>query len=226
MEEKKINKPANFISRLSSVFINSFIIILIVTPLSLIAIDNKNGELILNNILYYVWLLLFILVLFIYFFIIPLFFKGRNIGELIFLIKPINDNLEGKNNFSSLLFLIFKKNFTGSFLWIFILLCFISFVPPSSAQKLFILQNDQTSNEMTTLEIMGISIPAILSPLVIIINLFSLVSISINKNYQGFFDKLNNIKYIFINKFEKIDLVSSKDIFPEKKEEIQINWKE
>lgn len=221
-QEPKQKKNASFLIRTGMILIDLLFIFAILIPLMLIVIQtDEKGELIINSINYYIWFTTFIFVIFIYYFLIPFFLNLKTISMLILKLEIISLIDEKK------IIIIFKKNCLTTLLWILVLLSFISFVPPTTAFKLMSEKNpDSISDIFSTLEIAGISVPAILSPLVMLFCIFNYVSVGIGNKSISISEKIYNYRIVYSNKFEKTIEEFKNNIEPIKILENEIIWKD
>lgn len=218
MESKKI---ASFSYKFFSMLVDLFIILIIIIPLSLITIVNNNGIYTINKLNYYIWFLTFIFLQIFFYLLIPILTKGKTIAMLIFKLELQSLNLD-ENIYIS----IIKRNFLTTFLWILLLISFICFVPPSSAEKLLkaenLVENDKAV--FSALEIAGISVPALFSPLFLISNLFNQLSAGINNNSISIYEKIYNYRIVHKNRFVKSAEDLSKKLIPIKMQIYKIVW--
>ncbi|MGL5205086.1 MAG: RDD family protein [Metamycoplasmataceae bacterium] len=219
---KTINKPAGFWIRILSMFIDLVIFSVIAISSSLIAIKKNDDLLIIVNWGYYIWMLLVILEILILFIIIPIILKGKTIGMLVCQINFISLKDE------SIWLMILKRNQLYAFLWIFSILVTMCFISPELFQKMSDISNKQNDNELVleTWESTLIAIPATTSGIIIFIDIFSILSINVNKNMYSINDRFVEIQMIYSNKYIEIFDEINKEIQKEKVTKKEIIWKD
>ncbi len=240
----KVNEKAKFGSRLASTLIDILFFCIIGITSSLICIKKElvqdiNTEIYLvkNDYFYFLWLFILILSLSILYILIPLICDGKTIG-MMFLKLKLNYNNQKKY------YVILKRTELGAFLWIFVIIIFMCFVWPTTINKMIItnyiqdhlknfnhlspneLENLQNKYQWTLLEICFYSIPSVLSPIVILIQLFSLMSILFRQKRLSLIDKITNSEIVYSNKYINIVKEEKIEIEPEKNIVYPIIWKE
>ncbi|MGL5617795.1 MAG: RDD family protein [Metamycoplasmataceae bacterium] len=219
---KTINKPAGFWIRILSILIDFIIFSIIAISSSLITIKKNDNSLIIIHWGYYVWMVLIILEIIILFIIIPILLKGRTIGMLVNQINFIS--LKEK----PIWLMVIQRNQLYSFLWIFSILVTTSFINPELFQKMSDISN-RLNDKKIVLEVWEstlIAIPATTSGIIIFINIFSVLSININKNMYSLNDRFAEIQMVYLRKYIEIFDEVNKEIVREKVKREEIIWKD
>lgn len=235
------NKKAGFWIRALSLLIDIVIFSIIGILSSLMCIKkvyfstvNLNIYQVKNDYTYFLWLLILILDLSIFFIAIPFLFNGKTIGMMITRLA-IKYN-EGTKKYWSL----FKKAQLGPILWIVVIIFFMIFVWPTTINKMVIfsyiknknipeseaIKDLLSSNKWNLRETIFYSIPAALSPIIIIVQLLFLISVGFKGNKIGLVDKFSNSQIIYTNKFDRKNIETFELIKPELYNPVEINWKE
>ncbi|MBR3832080.1 MAG: RDD family protein [Mycoplasmataceae bacterium] len=238
---KKI-KNAGLWIRLLSITIDVFLFCSLAMSLSLICLQNKYFEqldksiyVVKNDYWYYLWLFFLILMLLIFFVVIPIFTKGKTIGMLL-------TRLELKIQDGSFYKVILKRNQFSTLLWIVLIVLFMIFVNPKIVNKIAIssyinknyknssdneIQQLLSQNSLTILETSFYTIVSTLSPIILLEQLFLLMSSGFKKEKISIVDRLTKSQIVYSNKFEKIKQESEINLIkPIKNISVDINWKE
>lgn len=218
----KKKKNASFSYKFLSMLVDLFFILIIIIPLSLIAIDDNGKVYTINSTYYYVWFALFIIFQSIFYLVIPALTKGKTLGMLIFQLE-----LESTTN-ESIYITILKRNYLTTFLWMLLLVSFICFVPANTAQKLLTSNNLVKDNKavFSTWELAGISVPALFSPIILMSNLFNAISTSINANSVSIFEKIYNFRIVHKNKTVETIEDLTKKLKPIEYKKYELIWKD
>lgn len=221
-----MKKKSGFFIRFTSLLIDLTIFCLIGIFSSLMCIGkNEKGISIINSFLYYyLWLLLLIVLILIQFILIPLITKGKTIGMLICGLE-----LTLISNDESIYTIIIKRQILGSIPWIITILLYIAFVTPDIINKIIITKQVKESDlKLDGWEMARLTIPSTLSSFLIFFQSLLLMTIGINKQKQGFVDKVTKSQIIWKNKLDPINeqIKTLRIIEPEKEKEILIEWKE
>ncbi len=235
-----VNQKAGFWSRLIYFLIDFIFFSSIAISTSLICIKKEfisdiNNEiyLVANDYWYFLWLLFLIINLSFFFIIIPLIFNGKTLGMMIIRLKV---NFNSSKKYQSIL----KRMELGVFLWIFIVLIFMCFVWPNTINKMIIRNYiEKHSNEFgeslndlmnlyqwNILETSFYSIPSVISPIVVIIQLFSFMSVLYKGNKTTFVDKISDSQIVHSKKFVEIVDYKNIELEPEKNIVFPIIWKD
>lgn len=219
---KTINKPAGFWIRILSIVIDLTIFCAIAISLSLIAIEKKGDLLIVVTWGYYLWMVLVILEILILFILIPILLNGRTIGMLTCQINFIS--LREEPTWS----MVIKRNQLYSFLWIFSILVSMCFIGPHLFQKMSDISNQLNDGKLVleSWEAALVAIPATTSGIIIFIDVFSVLSINMNKNMYSINDKLIEIQMIYSKKYIEIFDETDKVILKEKIIREELIWKD
>lgn len=238
----KKNKNAGLWIRLLSITIDVFLFCSLAMSLSLICLQTKYfGQLdksiyvVKNDYWYYLWLFFLILMLLIFFVVIPIFTKGKTIGMLL-------TRLDLKIQDKSIYKVILKRNQFSTFLWIVLIILFMIFVSPKIVNKIVVSSyvnknyknsSDETikqllsENSLTILETSFYTIVCTLSPIILLEQLFLLMSSSFKKEKISIVDRLTKSQIVYSNKFENIKQESEINLIkPIKNISIDIKWKE
>ncbi|QJG66401.1 RDD family protein [Mycoplasma phocoeninasale] len=189
-----INRKANFWIRLLATIIDLLIFIAFAISSSFLVFNYKLGEYI-NKWNYYVWLTLLILMLNIFWIIIPILFQGQTIGMMICKIKIIPQ--EAKTKLSRA---IFDRQRLFAFTWMIIFALFIIFVSP----ELFIkaAKINRNSGKLETLERVFVLIPTALASFATFAEIFLVIS-NVKESRIGINDNLSNTYTVWKNRFDK-----------------------
>ncbi|MGL4252424.1 MAG: RDD family protein [Metamycoplasmataceae bacterium] len=219
---KTINKPAGFWIRILSILIDLIIFSTIAISSSLIAIKKIDDSLVIDYWGYYSWMVLVIFEITILFIVIPILLKGRTIGMLFCQINFIS--LKDERVWLS----VIKRNQLYSFLWIFSITVTMCFVSPELFQKMSDISNKPNNDELVLApwESTLIAIPATTSGIIIFIDIFSILSINMNKNMYSINDRFVEIKMIYSKKYIEIFDEMNKEIIREKVRKQEIIWKD
>lgn len=234
------NKKAGFWIRFASLIIDLIIFCSISISSSLMCIDKVdfielNTSIFQVNRIYYIWIVLMIILISIQFIAIPLFFNGKTIGMFIL---GLNLHFNDKKIFSS----IMKRIELGPLLWIIIFIIFFSFIWPSTINKLIVnayindnykVQNDLSvevkqllqDNKLSTLENAFYAIPSTMSPIVVMLQLFLLISTGFKGTKISLLDKFSNSQIVYKNKLIVNEVKNIEIIKPEKNINCNIIWK-
>lgn len=238
----KKNKNAGLWIRLLSITIDVFLFCSLAMSLSLICLQTKYFEqldksiyVVKNDYWYYLWLFFLILMLLIFFVVIPIFTKGKTIGMLL-------TKLDLKIQDKSVYKVILKRNQFSTFLWIVLIILFMIFVSPKIVNKIVVSSyvnknyknsSDETikqllsENSLTILETSFYTIVCTLSPIILLEQLFLLMSSSFKKEKISIVDRLTKSQIVYSNKFENIKQESEINLIkPIKNISIDIKWKE
>lgn len=240
----KINEKAQFWSRLSSALIDIIIFCVIGISSTLICIQkelvsdiNVEMYLVKNDYTYFLWLFILIVTLSILYILIPFIFKGQTIGMMILRLKL---NCNNQNQY----LVILKRTELGAFLWIFIIVIFMCFVWPTTINKMIItnyiqfhindfnnLTNEEINNlqlqyQWTLLETCFYAIPSVLSPIIVLIQVFSFMSILFKKKRLSIIDKITNSEIVYSYKYIEVSTNEEIQIEPEKNIVFPIIWKD
>ncbi|MBD5423459.1 MAG: RDD family protein [Mycoplasma sp.] len=240
------NKKAGFWIRLLYLFIDCIIFCSIAISSSLMCITKTNISYpnatfdiynVKNDYTYYIWLLFVLILLAIFFIVVPLLFNGKTLGMSIAKLK-IDFNAQNKYK------VIFKRMELGVFLWMFIVIIFMCFVQPKTINKMINfnyiksnysktmtieeLNNFLSNYKWTITETILYTIPSTISPIVVMIQLFFLISIGFKKNKTGLVDKFTNSQIVYVNKYDKVNEDDKLifDIKPEENIKYEIIWKD
>lgn len=221
-----MKKKSGFFIRLSSLILDLLIFCSIGISSSLMCIGKNEKEIsIINSFThYYLWLLLLIFTLSIQFILIPILTKGRTIGMLICRLNLIKNDEQEK-----IQVVILKRQILGSIPWIIMILLYIAFVTPDIVNKIVIAKKIQDSKlTLTGWEMARLTIPSTLSSFLIFSQTLLLLTVGINKQKQGFIDKITNSQIVWKNKLDLTNekIKTLKIIKPELDKEIIIKWKE
>lgn len=244
---KKVNRKAGFWIRLLSTLIDVviFCILGILSSLMCIAkvyiseIDKSIYLVSEKQYLYILWLLLLIIFLIIQFMIIPYCLNCRTIGMVITKLE-----VDFKNSSKSQVLL--KKIEIGPMLWIILIILFMCFVWPNTINKMVIFSYIKTNynnvqegsplfdsikslleaNKWTIQQTIFYSIPSVISPLIVIVQLFFLISVGFKKSKEGLIDKFTSSQVVYKNKFDEVFEQNWKIIEPEKNIKQLLIWKE
>ncbi|MGL5205874.1 MAG: RDD family protein [Metamycoplasmataceae bacterium] len=219
---KTINKPAGFWIRILSILIDLIIFSVIAISSSLIAIKKINDSLVIIHWGYYAWMVLVIFEITILFIIIPILLQGKTIGMLVCQINFISLKEE------PIWLMVIKRNQLYSFLWIFSILVTMSFISPELFQKMSDISN-KTNDDGLVLEAWEstlIAIPSTTSGLIVFINIFSILSINMNKNMYSLNDRFVEIQMVYSKKYIDIFDEINKEIIREKVRKKEIIWKD
>lgn len=239
-----MNKKAGFWVRFGSLIIDLILFCLIGISSSLfclkkeIVLDDPKIDIyqVKNDFTYFLWLLLLIILITIQFILIPLLSNGRTIGMII---TKLDIDFYDKNKYKSIL----KKIEIGPFIWIVLICLFMCFVWPKTINKMVIFsyiktnfsESDQKvqnlkelldTNKWTLLETIFYTIPSALSPMILLIQLFFLISVGFRGNKTSLVDKFSNSQVIYKNKFIDVENNEIKLVKPIKNEVYQINWRD
>ena len=219
---KTIQKPAGFWIRVLSILIDLVLFCVIAISSSLIAIETKNDSFIIISWGYYVWMTLVIFEILILFIVIPMLSKGKSIGMLLCQINIISLSQE------PIWLVVLKKNQLYAFLWIFSIIMSMSFISPSLANKMTAISNQPEGGtlKLESWEAALLAIPSTTSGIVIFVNVFSILSINMNKNAFGLNDKLTNTQMIYSKKSIEVFDEKNKVILKEKVKKQKLIWKD
>ena len=240
----QINEKAKFWSRLVSALIDIILFCVVAISTSLICIKkelvtsiNVEMYLVKNDYTYFLWLFILILLLSLLYILIPLICNGRTLGMMILRLK-LNYNNQRKY------YVILKRTELGVFLWIFVIVIFMCFVWPTTINKMIISNyiqshpNDfsQLTNaeleslilqyQWTTLEISFYAIPSVLSPIIVLIQVFSFMSILFKQKRLSLVDRVTNSEIVYSYKYINIATKEEIEIEPEKNVIYPIIWKD
>lgn len=236
------NKNAGLWIRLLSIFIDVFIFCALGMSSSLICLEKQYFEqfdksiyVVKNNYWYYLWLVFLILILLLFFLVIPIFTKGRTIGMLL-------TRLELKIKIDNFYRTIFRRNEFSTLLWVVLIIVFMIFINPKIINKIVVsayinknyknsnnneIQQLLNENNLTILETSFYTIVTTLSPIILLEQLFLLISTGFKKEKISIVDKLTKSQIVYSNKFEKIESKSEIHLIkPIKNINADINWKE
>ncbi|MGL5732833.1 MAG: RDD family protein [Metamycoplasmataceae bacterium] len=215
---KTINKPAGFWIRILSILIDLVIFSVIAISSSLIAIKKIDDSLIIVHWGYYVWMVLVIFEIIVLFIIIPILLKGRTLGMIACQINFISLKEE------PIWLMVIKRNQLYSFLWIFSIIVTMTFINPELFQKMSEANDDKLVLEPW--ESTLIAIPATTSGIIVFINIFSILSININKNMYSLNDRFVEIQMVYSKKYIEIFDEINKELIREKTIKKEIIWKD
>ena len=155
-------------------------------------------------------------------------------------ITKLKIDFNGQNKYK----VIFKRMELGVFLWMFIVIIFMCFVQPKTINKMINfnyiksnysktmtieeLNNFLSNYKWTITETILYTIPSTISPIVVMIQLFFLISIGFKKNKTGLVDKFTNSQIVYVNKYDKVNEDDKLifDIKPEENIKYEIIWKD
>ncbi|MGL6124991.1 MAG: RDD family protein [Metamycoplasmataceae bacterium] len=219
---KSVNKPAGFWIRILSIIIDLTLFCVIAISLSLIAIEKRGDSLIILTWGYYLWMVLIIFEILILFILIPIILKGRTIGMLICQINFISLNEE------PVWLVVIKRNQLYAFLWIFSILVSMSFISPQLFQKMTNISNQASDGTLSleSWESAMLAVPATTSGIIIFVDIFSVLSINMNKNMYSISDKFSEIKMVYLKKYIEIFDEVDKVILKEKVKKVELVWKD
>ncbi len=218
---KIVKKPAGFWIRVLSIFIDLIIFCVIAISSSLIAIDTRNSSLLIIPWGYYVWMVLVIFEILILFIVIPILSKGRSIGMWCCQINLISLQEE------SVWLMVVRKNQLYAFLWIFSILVSMSFISPDLSQKMVNISKQSIDGtlKLQSWEAAMLAIPSTTSGIIVFINIFTILSINMNKNMRGINDKLTNTQMIYPKKNIEIFDEKNKVILKEEIKKQKLIWR-
>ncbi len=218
---KTVKKPAGFWIRVLSILIDLVVFCVIAISSSLIAIDTKNNSLLIIPWGYYVWMVLVIFEILILFIVIPILSKGRSIGMWCCQINLISLQEE------SVWLMVVKKNQLYAFFWIFSILVSMSFISPELSQKMVNISRQPIDGtlKLKSWETAMLAIPSTTSGIIIFINIFTILSINMNKNMRGINDKLTNTQMIYSRKNIEIFDEKNKVILKEEIKKQKLIWR-
>ena len=135
---------------------------------------------------------------------------------------------------------ILKRTELGVFLWIFVIVIFMCFVWPTTINKMIISNyiqshlNDFNAElesliiqyQWTTLEISFYAIPSVLSPIIVLIQVFSFMSILFKQKRLSLVDRITNSEIVYSYKYINIATKEEIEIEPEKNIIYPIIWKD
>lgn len=219
---KSIKKTAGFWIRILSILIDLTLFCIIAISSSLIAIQNNNNLLTIIPWGYYLWMTLVIFEILILFIVIPILSKGRTIGMWCCQINLISLKKE------PVWLMVIKKNQLYSFLWIFSILVSMSFISPQLCQKMYDISNQAIDGtlKLEPWEAAMLAIPSTTSGIVIFVNIFTVLSINMNKNKQGINDKLTETQMIYSRRFVEVFDEQNKVILKEEVIRRELIWKD
>ena len=218
---KTVQKPAGFWIRVLSILIDLVLFCVVAISSSLIAIEAKDNSFIIITWGYYVWMLLVIFEIFILFIVIPILSKGRTIGMWCCQINLIPLSKE------PVWLMVVKKNQLYGFLWVFSILVSMSFISPALAQKMTDISKQPTDGtlKLEPWEAAMLAIPSTTSGIIVFINIFTILSINMNKNMRGLNDKLTNTQMIYSKKYIEIFDEKNKVILKEEIKKQKLIWR-
>lgn len=239
----RINKKAGFWVRFGSLIIDLILFCSIGISSSLFCLKKEiilvvpriNIYQVRNDFTYFLWLLLLIVLITIQFILIPILSNGKTIGMII---TKLDIEFYDKNRYKSIL----KKIEIGPFIWIVLICLFMCFVWPKTINKMVIfsyikahfsesnqnqaLKDLLDKNKWTLLETVFYTIPSALSPMILLIQLFFLISVGFRGNKTSLVDKFSNSQVVYKNKFIDVENTEIKLVKPIKNEIYQINWRD
>lgn len=236
-----INKKAGFWIRAFSLLIDITIFCLLAISLSLWCLEkkyfpeiNKYIYQIKNYYIYYLWFIIVDLILIIQFIFIPMLCDGKTIGMMITQLKVKYLEKDKSQSFV-------KRIEIGVVLWIFLITSFMCLVQPPAVNKMAVYSYIKTNykdmtkeieklfdeNKWSLMETILYSIPSTFSTIVLIVELFLLISVGFRNNKSGLVDKFSNSQIVYSKKY---DIQKNNDdikiINPKKDDKYKIIWRE
>ncbi len=205
----KINKKANFWTRLLATTIDLLIFFSFLITSTFLVFDFKNANFF-NKWTYYVWLPLSILFICYIWIIIPIVFSGQTIGMFFCKIKILP-----QDNKTKLSKAIFNRQRIFALVWMIVFLLFMIMVSPDLFLKAASIRQNKS---FSLVEKFCLSIPSTLASIAIFTQTFLIIT-NAKSTRIGLNDNLSDTFTVWINKYELLgeNEVNTRKILPKKR---------
>ena len=190
------NKIVHFWIRLFVRFIDFLVIFILSTVFLPFVVERKNNVWFLrNNLIFYGWIFYSIFLFIFFLIIIPSFWKGQSIASSIFRTKVITLK-------DSLWKAICKREIVGA--WGFVLIM-LSFGLVLNHTMILKIVNVNELENLSSWENLRLSLATTLASFVIILQMIVAISSLVRKDKQALNDLYANTKFVYINRFIKME---------------------
>ena len=199
----KKNKIAGFWIRLSARIIDLIFFGFTSLFIAFFSIQKKVVWEFKEPFLFYVWSISTIIILFLYFCILPLFFGGKTIGMFICRIKI---KFKNSNKFKS----IFKRELFFSLTWLFLLVLVTIVINHTLISKYASTNQEQIT--YSDLELLRKSTTTTIGGIFVLIQMICAISIVVKKPGPAIHDQFSETETVWIDKYSKIKKQQSNEI--------------